>query len=227
MLDRSALTVIEGDARVSCRSLQDLLGFARIDVLHRLIRRHEDELRDFGGVFHFEAENPSKRGGRPVKSYYLSEHQATLVCMLAETPKARAARKLIVEVFTAWRKGQLPEMPAPAVDPFEAMAGRSGYANDHLRAIAAMPDLARNATHLPIWDNGRRPDWWGDYALRTFITESHRQMKLADCCAQIRQRFGRPFSASTLQRYWAKLDQVIGPQPRHIPRPAKQKKEAA
>ncbi len=225
MLDRSALTVIDGDARVSCRSLQDVLGFARIDHLHRLINAHKDELEDYGGVFLFEGGKSGR--GRRAKNYYLNEHQATLVCMLAETPKARAARKLIVEVFTAWRKGQLPEMPAPAVDPFEAMAGRSGYANDHLRAIAAMPDLARNATHLPIWDNGRRPDWWGDYALRTFITESHRQMKLAGCCAQIRQRFGRPFSVSTLQRYWAKLDHVIGPQPRHIPRPAKQKKEAA
>lgn len=210
-MDRSALTVIQGDARVSCRHLQEVLGFARIDVLHRLIKRHEDELRDFGEVFHFEAENPSKQGGRPVKGYYLNEHQATAVCLWAETPKARAGRKLIVEVFTAWRKGQLPEMPAPQVDPFEAMARRTGQVRDQLEAIADMPALAREITHMPIWKNGRRPAWFSDYELRTFLTENHRQMTLADCCAQVERRFGRPFSASTLQRYWAQLDRVRGP----------------
>jgi hypothetical protein len=178
-LDPTALTVIEGDARIACRRLQEVLGFTRIDVLHRLIKRYEDELRDFGEVFHFEAENPSKRGGRPVKGYYLNEHQATAVCLWAETPKARAARKLIIEVFTAWRKGQLAGVAVPEVDPFAFMAGRSGQVRDHLAAIAAMPDLARNVTHLPIWSNGQRPHWWGDYALRTFLTQSHRQMTLA------------------------------------------------
>lgn len=81
MLDPNALTVIEGDARISCRRLQEVLGFARIDVLHRLIRAHEDELNDFGVVFAHESKNPSAKGGRPVTTYYLNEHQATAVCM--------------------------------------------------------------------------------------------------------------------------------------------------
>jgi len=208
-MDRSALTVIQGDARVSCRHLQEVLGFARIDVLHRLIKAHKDELSDFGPILHFEVEK-SGRGRRAV-SYYLNEHQATAVCLWAETPKARAARKLIVEVFTAWRKGQLPEMPAPQADPFEAMARRTGQVRDQLQAIADMPALARDITHMPIWKNGRRPDWWGDYELRAFLTESHRQMTLAVCCAEVERRFGRPFSGSSLQRYWAQLDRVRGP----------------
>lgn len=213
MMDQAALTVIEGDARISCRRLQEVLGFTQIDSLHKLIRAHEDELNDFGGIFRFEAEK-SGRGRRSI-NYYLNEHQATAICMWAETPMARAGRKLMVEVFTAWRKGQLiatvAENSPPQVDPFAAMAGRSGQVRDHLAAIAAMPALARNATHLPIWDNGRRPDWWGDYELRSFLTESHRQMTLIACCAEVRRRFGRPFSASSLQRYWAKLDRAIGP----------------
>jgi len=226
MIDRNALTVIEGDARISCRHLQEVLGFARIDHLHRLIKAHEDELNDFGGIFLFEGEKSGR--GRRSLNYYLNEHQATAVCLWAETPKARAGRKLIIEVFTAWRKGQLPEMPAPAVDPFDAMAGRSGHVRDHLTAIANMPTLAREATHLPIWSNGRRPDWWSHYELRTFLTESHRQMTLAQCCAEVERRFGRKFSASTLQRYWALLDRVIGPAPQlALPRPSKPKKEAA
>lgn len=223
MIDRNALTVIEGDARISCRNLQEALGFARIDHLHRLIRTHEDELRDFGEVFLFEGENPSKLGGRPIKTFLLNEHQATAICMWAETPKARAGRKLIIAVFTAWRQGQLPEMATSAVDPFADLAGRSGMVRDHLQAIAEMPTLAREATHLPIWANGRRPDWWGHYELRAFVTESHRQMTLAACCAEVERRFGRPFSASTLQRYWAALDKVVGPHPHRSPK----KKEAA
>lgn len=43
--------MIEGDARISCRHLHEVLGFARIDHLHRLIKAHEDELRDFEEVF--------------------------------------------------------------------------------------------------------------------------------------------------------------------------------
>ena len=228
MLDRNALTVIDGDARISCRRLQEVLGYSTVRHIHDLIRSHRDELEDFGGVFAHESKNPSPKGGRPITSYYLNEHQATAVCLWAETPKARAARKLMVEVFTAWRKGQLPEMPAPAVDPFAAMAGRSGHVQDHLAAIAGMSTLAREVTHLPVWTNGRRPDWWGDYELRTFLTESHRQMKLVACCAEVERRFNRRLSPSTLQRYWALLDRVVGPGGRpvllQLPRPSKQKK---
>lgn len=223
MIDRNALTVIDGDALIADRHLSEVLGFNRVNDLHRLIRAKEEELRDFGEVFCFEAKNPSKRGGRPIKTFLLNEQQATAICLWAETPKARAGRKLIIEVFTAWRKGQLPEMPAPAVDPFEAMAGRSGHVRDHLQAIAAMPEIAREATHLPIWKNGRRPKWWSHYDLRVFIIESHRQITLAECCGEIEKRFGRAFSASTLQRFWSALDTVVGPTVSRSPK----KKEAA
>lgn len=209
-MERGALKVINGDARIACRRLQEVLGFARIDVLHRLIRRHEDELRDFGEVFRFEVENPSKKGGRPVVNYYLNEHQATAVCLWAETPKARAGRKLIVEVFTAWRKGQLDQMAGPKADPFARAADRTGHARDQLQALADMPALAREVTHLPVWTSGRRPDFWSDFELRAFFTMSHRQMKLGECVDEAMRTFGRTTSVSGLQRYWSKLDQATG-----------------
>lgn len=210
-MERGALKVINGDARIACRRLQEVLGFARIDVLHRLIRRHEDELRDFGEVFRFEVENPSKKGGRPVVSYYLNEHQATAVCLWAETPKARAGRKLIVEVFTAWRQGQIESVAASAGrDPFARAADRTGHARDQLQALAEMPALAREITHLPVWANGRRPDFWSDFELRTFFTLSHRQMKLADCVEEARAKFGRTISVQALSRYWMILDRATG-----------------
>lgn len=209
-MDRNALTVIDGDARVSCRHLQEVLGFTRIDSLHKLIRAHEDELNDFGGVFRFEAEK-SGRGRRAIH-YYLNEHQATAVCLWAETPKARAARKLIVEVFTAWRRGQLPDMPAPRVDPFAEMSGRVRHVADHLMAIDSMDEVALRITHLPIWKNGRRPDWWANIEMRRFLTAAHRQMKLQDARDKAVQTFGVGVpSVSAIQRYWAQLDTALGP----------------
>lgn len=210
MIDRSALTVIDGDARIACRRLQEVLGYSAVRHIHDLIRRHREELEDFGRIFADESKKSSGRG-RPTISYYLNEHQATAICLWAETVKARAARKLIVEVFTAWRKGQLDQVAVPEVDPFGRMAGRAGHAADHLQAIAAMPLLAREATHLPIWKNGRRPNWWSHYELRAFVTESHRQMTLAQCIDQAGRRFGVCMSLSSLQRYWAQLDRVVGP----------------
>lgn len=223
-LSAKDLTVVEGDARIADTHLQAVLGYGRINDLHVIIRQHEDELADFGevvwrtakqplsGSFAGSAKHSKVKGGRPTVTCYLNDFQAALVCMFARTSKARSARKLIAEVFTAYHHGQLADLPGPAAaDPFAAMAGRAGLVTDHLQAIAAMPALARNVTHLPVWANGRRPAWWADYDLRAFLTESHRQMTLAQCCAEVKGRFGRPFSASTLQRYWAKLDQAIGP----------------
>jgi hypothetical protein len=88
-----------------------------------------------------------------------------------------------------------------------------------------MPALAREATHLPIWKNGRRPAWWSNHGLRSFVTVNHRQITLAECCREAARRFGVPVSMSGLQRYWAKLDRVVGPGPVDIL--PKSKKEAA
>lgn len=225
VMDRAALTVIDGDARIACRRLQEVLGFTRIDSLHKLIRAHLDELEDFGGIFRFEAEK-SGRGRRSV-NYYLNEHQATAVCLWAETPKARAARRLIIEVFTAWRKGQMPAPPVPAADPFAANAARVAHVADHFDRLPGLDEKVLLITHLPIWKNGRRPPWWHDVELRTFLTAIHRQMSTIEAERQGRARFGaRCPTGSTIHRYWQRLDKAFGPVPlpRHIPRP---KKEAA
>ncbi len=227
MIDRSALTVIEGDARISCRHLQEVLGYSAVRHVQDLIRSSRDELENYGGVFAHESKNPSAKGGRPITTYYLNEHQATLICLKAETPKARAARKLIIEVFTAWRKGQLPEMPAPQVDPFAAMAGRVQHVADHLMAIDSLDDFALRLTHLPVWKNGRRPDWWSNIDLRRFLTVSHRQMTLQDCRDKAVQTFGVGVpSLSAIQRFWSQLDRAVGPAP-DIPHLQAPKKERA
>jgi hypothetical protein len=88
-----------------------VLGYEKIDGLRRLIRRHEDELNDFGQVFLRSEKNPSEAGGRPTMTYFLNEHHATALCLWAETKMAREARRLIVDVFTAWRRGEALPQP--------------------------------------------------------------------------------------------------------------------
>lgn len=115
-LDQTDLTILDGEARVTCRKLCDALGFALPQHLHRLIKARREELEDFGAILTFKGGKSGR--GRPTLNYYLNEQQATALCMWAETPKARAARRLIVEVFTAWRQGRLdathsPDAPAP------------------------------------------------------------------------------------------------------------------
>lgn len=213
MMDRSALTVIEGDARVSCRHLQEALGYTAVRHVHDMIRKHREELEDFGPVFAHESKNPSPKGGRPVMTYFLNEHQATALCLWAETVKARAARRLIVEVFTGWRKGQLDQLPAPVVDPFAVAVGRAAHVVQHGAHVGNMDDLYLRITHLPVWKNGRRPGWWRNLAVRKLITECHRQMRLQDCIRLCEEQTGVRLAGSTLQRYWALLDKVRGPIP--------------
>jgi hypothetical protein len=205
------IAMIDGEARISDRRIQKALGYSRIDHLNRLIKARKDELEDYGRIFLFKGENSGR--GRKKQIYYLNEHQATALCFWAETPKARAARRLIVEVFTAWRTGrELP--PAPQADPFESNARRAATTAAHVASVSDGRDLARGATHLPIWTNGRRPRWWSNLPLRALLTELHRQATLREALAEAEHRFGtRCTSIQSIQRYWARLDHVCGPIP--------------
>lgn len=213
------LTVIDGEARIADSHLQAVLGYARINDLHRIIRKHEDELGDHGGILCRTGKVFGR--GQPPKTFLLTEGQATLVCMFARTPKARAARKLIVEVFTAWRRGQLPPPPA-AADPFAALRAQVEDVAAQLRALREIAGQTEGLTHLPIWTGGQRPWWWENLPLRAFLTASHRQMTLKAASARALKEYGAHISVSGLQRYWARLDGCFGPQGRR-PRKARRK----
>ncbi|MCE8007131.1 hypothetical protein [Aestuariivita sp.] len=137
-LTKSDLQVIEGDARVSSARLKDVLGYSAISKVNKIIRRHQSELSDYGEIILARAGQNSilprteaKSGrGRPAQEYLLNEHQAVAICMWAETAKAREARRQIIEVFLAWRRGDLHGLAAKrqqTSDPFQASA-------DHTRA---------------------------------------------------------------------------------------------
>lgn len=69
--------------------------------------------------------------------------------------------------------------------------------------IAARPDL---------FSYGRRPKFWSDTEVVTFLTHKHRAVTLAQALAACRAAFGaaRTPSRSALQRYWSRLDRLPG-----------------
>ena len=250
-LSRDQLSVIEGDARIADHHINDALGMSRVRDVRALIRRHEEELETYGSIFAVNSRENTR--GRPTVTYYLTEEQATLICMFARTPRAAEARRQIIEVFTAWRRGVI-EVQAPRADQtdrLEALIARlqelvGGLERDaiapqtlplirqarHLEAVNAvlheldqMDGLERHATHLPIWPGSHRPRWWRHEELRAFVTAAHRQMPLSVACAQAADRWPEArVSTSALGRYWQRLDQLR--RPRAIPRPLKSKAAA-
>lgn len=211
-LSRNDLSVIEGEARVTCRRLAGVLGFARHDHLIRLVKARRDELEDFGPIFLFEEEKSGR--GRRKRTYLFNEHQAVAICMWAETSRAREARMQIVEVFVAWRRGDLHGLAAQkqqAQDVFAESAMRSGHAAAHLANIRSMDDLVNQVAYLPIWPSGKRPRWWHDLEVREFLTRSHRQMGNLEAERMGKSRYGdRCPGKTTINQYWQRLDRVFG-----------------
>lgn len=156
-----------------------------------------------------------------MQSFYLNEHQAVAISMWANTTTARAARRLIVEVFVAYRRGDLHQLAAlkQQADPFKTSAERCRHVADQLQAMAGMDNLAAQVAKLPIWTNGRRPRWWHDLAVREFLTVTHRQMTTLEAAAVGRQKFGqRCPGKSSINEYWRRLDGAHGLPVRSYPR---------
>lgn len=219
-MDRAALTVIDGEALIADSHIQQALGYGRINDLHRIIRKHEAELADYGEILCRSGKVSGP--GRPAITYFLNEAQATLLCMFSRTDRAAAARKLIVEVFTAWRRGQLPAPPAQSADPFAVNAARMSHVAEHLSGLADVGDMVMRVTHLPIWKNGRRPSWWHDVEVRAFLTAGHRQMSTLEAERQGLARFGaRCPKKSAICVYWQRLDTAFGPVALPRPEPTK------
>lgn len=211
-LTRADLSVIDGDARVSDRQLAEVLGFKAVENIQRLIQRNEEELGDYGGVFRQTVGKPrSPKGGRPEVTYFLNEEQALLVCMFARSPRAREARREIITVYQAWRRGDLYRLAVEA----NVIPARTGQIARGIEEIEGNPDIARMVArlpHFPIWKGQRRPDFWKDVPVRRFLAVSHRQMTLSETVRIGRARYGdRCPGMSVVGRFWQRLDTIFGP----------------
>lgn len=84
-------------------------------------------------------------------------------------------------------------------------------------------EFIADISHLPIWKNGRRPPWWSDIEVRSFLTDAHRQMSLLEAERRGGKLFGgRCPKKSAIHVYWQRLDVAIKQRP-----PQSKKKEVA
>lgn len=146
------LHVIEDEPRVLDVELGERLGMAQPRDIRVVIRRNEEELLGFGSL-RARTANHTELGGRPATAYFLNEEQAVLLSMLSRAPRAKEARAMIVKVFMAWRRGQLP-----SVSEQKIMAEINGIARmlSHKVTViekemipAVMAAVARLATPSP------------------------------------------------------------------------------
>ena len=101
MIERNALTVIDGDARITCRDVKLQLGFSTIAALHRLIQAHAAELKEYGSLDVKRVPVEAGQGGRPRNVFYLNEDQVSAIILWANTPKARELRGQFVRALVA------------------------------------------------------------------------------------------------------------------------------
>jgi hypothetical protein len=224
-LSLSDLRVVSHDEpRLQDIKIAEALGFERPRDIRKLIFRNMAELTRFGTC----ATVAHVVRGNQVAEYWLNEEQALLVSTLSDAPRAAEVRSMLIKVFVAWRRGQLPSPQAPAASETASRFSRTNSAftamAERLEAVevaigfhqrANEENFAEAIARMPIWKNGRRPNFWGDVEVRTFLTTSHRQMTLADALKFVHDRFGakRTPSISALSRYWILLDSLHAASP--------------
>lgn len=105
IIPASAIADIDGEPRIRDLTLADYLGLVKAHDVRAMIVRNWSEL-SLHGNFPHRAEKSEGRG-RPGTAYYLNEGQALVICALSRTEKAAEIRKQIIDVFRAYRSGEL------------------------------------------------------------------------------------------------------------------------
>lgn len=217
----SDLTPMAGEPTVSDLKLAGALGFGRATSIRVSIQRHRAELLNFGPLRQTDA-NPGPQGGRPTTEFHLNEAQALLVCMFARTEKAAAVRKQVIDVFLAWRRGELasPDATVAVLRRIEARLGALESAGLRLDAVAQEPrGVALALTYaVDIWAGQvrtTRPKFWADVEVRGLVMTTHRQMTVDRARAVIVERCGeeRAPSRTSLHRFWMRLDKMKSANP--------------
>lgn len=103
----SALAEHAGEPRIMDLVLAERLEMVDRHDVRRLIERNREELEMHGELFSGTVPENTGRRGRPGKAYWLNEGQALVICALSRTEKAAQVRKILIDVFMAWREGKL------------------------------------------------------------------------------------------------------------------------
>lgn len=97
------LQVIEDEPRIKDIVLGERLGLKRAVKIKEVIEANIKEIQGFGPC---PLQTDTIKVGcvmRPVKTYYLNEAQALLLCMFSRTAKAAQVRKELIDVYIAYR----------------------------------------------------------------------------------------------------------------------------
>ncbi len=97
------LQVIENEPRIKDVVLGVVLGLHRAVAIKQVIEANIQELQGFGPC---PLQMETEKVGcvtRQVKTYYLNEPQALLLCMFSRTARAAQVRKELIEVYMAYR----------------------------------------------------------------------------------------------------------------------------
>jgi hypothetical protein len=105
--------------------LADILGMP-MNRLRRIrddvIKPNLEEIQSYGSLPETTAMIEVGKGAkRAVTEYWLTEPQALAVCSLSRAPNAKAVRKMLIQVFMAWRRGQLVSVELPVAAIVEEM----------------------------------------------------------------------------------------------------------
>jgi hypothetical protein len=83
-------------------------GLKNPETVRLRIRNNWNELQTYGPIFLVKKMVDIGSGAeREVETYYLNEDHTLLLTMLGRTKKSAEFRKLLIEVFKAWRDGKL------------------------------------------------------------------------------------------------------------------------
>lgn len=131
-------TTINHEPRVNDALVARQLGFARLRAVRQIIERNRPELEAYGSL----ATRRGESRGQAFDEYFLNEGQALVICALSRTERAAEVRRALIEVFMAWRRGQL----APPTPESRSIAVRA-----HLRRLRDYrTDPAQLALPVPI-----------------------------------------------------------------------------
>jgi hypothetical protein len=224
-LTLSDLSLMANEPRVTHVRLSEVLGYAEDRHVRRLVSRHSEELLSHGALAQTDAK-PCEQGGRPAKTYHFNEAQALLVCMFARTEKAAAIRKQVIEVFLAWRRGELAQAsaaPDPTVTILRRLEERLSAMEQTGRRLSelmiAPVESALSLTHAAeLWfdqSRQRRPKFWGDVEVRGLLLAMHRQATVDQVRERCIQALGeeRTPARSAIHRFWQRLDRLKAANP--------------
>ncbi|PZR30318.1 hypothetical protein [Caulobacter segnis] len=215
------------EPRVRDVRLGEVLGFSQARLVRRVIKANLDELLMHGPSCQVSTMVGIGSGAqREVAEYYLNEAQALLVCMFARTEKAAEIRKQVIEVFLAWRRGELAQASA-APDPTvtilrrleERLTAMEKAGRQLSELIIAPVESALSLTHVvELWfdqSRQRRPKFWGDVEVRGFLLATHRQATVDQVRDRCAEAFGqaRTPTRSAIHRFWQRLDRLKAANP--------------